>query len=603
MKIFNVLWTNWCYSKTTTLFLFLLASLLLFSVSCVSHTVEPISNRQSVEPISNRQSVEPISNRQSVEPISNRQSVEPISNRQSVEPISNRQSVEPISTRQNNVDITEALLRAIDDAFLRIHTDTVVAILHVSAPNQAMYEYIFGEIEHILVRNKGYNVSDRSQLDQIRTERDFQLSWEVDDTTAASIGRFVGADAVITGRIDGDGSLQRLRIRVLNTETALVMGTGSEPFVATFAFTETPEDMSASQNVSINSSPSGANVYIYDRNNSVVFHGTTPAEASLNTFLNTNYLVVLSREGYQNFEQTILNVNRRLEPERVQINMIPVPVQPEVQTTQTLNIVSNPSDANILIYNQAGNVVHSGRTPASVNLNIIVNTSFVAVISREGYVNNEQTIRVINGRLESDRLSVSLNTVPTTQTTQTPVIPPPTQTTLTPTTVREGDTIAFGNYVWCILEVSGNRALIITQEIIERKPYHTSRVGITWANCSLRAYLNDEFYNSFSPTDRARIVVTDVQNQNNPTHGTAGGTDTRDRIFLLSIDEAQRYFILNSNRVALFNGVVDWWWLRSPGRDTGYASIVQSSGIMDEGGIGVYRNNHGGVRPALWLNL
>ncbi|MCL2063418.1 MAG: DUF6273 domain-containing protein [Candidatus Cloacimonetes bacterium] len=552
MKFFNDLSKNKSFVTVKTLLLFLLVSLLVFSVSC--------SNTSK--------------------------------------------SIEPISSRQNDVDITEALPRAIDVAFNRVPKDAIIAIVHVAAPNQALYDFLTGEIEHILVLN-GYDVTDRRQLDQIRTERDFQLSWEVDETTAVSIGRFVGADAVITGSVDGEGSLQRLRIRVLNTETARVIGTGSEPFATTLALTETPEDLTASQTINITSFPSGANIYIYDRNNNIVFHGTTPAEASLNTFLNTNYLVVFSREGYQNFEQNINNIDRRLEPTRVHATLTQVPVQSEVQTTQTINITSNPSDASVLIYNQAGNVVFTGRTPANTSLNTIVNTSYLVIISRDGYVNNEQTIRIVNGRLERDRVSVSLERVPTPPITQTP--PPPTQTTppattQLPSSVRVGDIITFGRYQWRVLEVQENRVLIITQDIIERREYDTSRFGITWANCSLRAYLNGEFYNSFNPTDRARIVLTDVQNPNNPTYGTAGGVTTRDRIFLLSIQEAQRYFSSNSDRIALFNGQAYYWWLRSPGDYTHNASYVDHGGLVNLLG---YRIVYGrvGVRPALWLSL
>ena len=456
--------------------------------------------------------------------------VAPISNRQSEEPVSPQQTVAQISNRQNDVDITEALQRALDDAFMRVSPDAVVAILHVAAPNRAVYDYLFGEIEHI-VNRKGYNVSDRRELDQIRIEQAFQMSWEVDDNTAASIARFVGADAVITGRIDGEGSLQRLRIRVLNTETALVIGTGSEPFTSTILSTETPEDL---------------------------------------------------------------------------------PI------TQTMNITSTPSDASVLIYNQSGNVVFSGRTPANINLNTIVNTSYLVVISRDGYVNNEQTIRVINNRLERDRVVVSLERVPTPTVTQPsvpqvippvvqppvvtvpPVTPPVVQTPAT-SSVRVGDIITFGRYEWRVLEVTGNRALIITKDIIERRAYHSRNENITWRKSSIRTYLNRELYNSFTNAERSRIVKTVVNNPNNSQYGTTGGSVTRDRIFLLSEAEARRYFNSNSDRIALLNDRVSFWWLRSPG-----SRSDNMCHVFHDGSILLFGNNVnylGGVRPALWISL
>jgi len=54
------------------------------------------------------------------------------------------------------------------------------------------------------------------------------MSGEVDDATAVSIGKFAGADIIVTGRVDGEGNLRRLRLRALNTQTAQVVGVASE---------------------------------------------------------------------------------------------------------------------------------------------------------------------------------------------------------------------------------------------------------------------------------------------------------------------------------------------------------------------------------------
>jgi hypothetical protein len=56
------------------------------------------------------------------------------------------------------------------------------------------------------------------------------MSGEIDDETAVSIGKFAGADIIVTGKIDGEGSLRRLRLRALDTQTAQVVGAASEAF-------------------------------------------------------------------------------------------------------------------------------------------------------------------------------------------------------------------------------------------------------------------------------------------------------------------------------------------------------------------------------------
>jgi len=45
-----------------------------------------------------------------------------------------------------------------------------------------------------------------------------------------SMGKFVGAKIVIVGSISGSGSMRRLRLRALNTQSAQVVGASSEAF-------------------------------------------------------------------------------------------------------------------------------------------------------------------------------------------------------------------------------------------------------------------------------------------------------------------------------------------------------------------------------------
>ncbi|MDR0411808.1 MAG: DUF6273 domain-containing protein [Treponema sp.] len=200
--------------------------------------------------------------------------------------------------------------------------------------------------------------------------------------------------------------------------------------------------------------------------------------------------------------------------------------------------------------------------------------------------------------------------------------------------MQTGDKIAFGRYEWRVLDIRKESALIITEEIIEERPYHDRYVGITWADCELRKYLNGEFYDKFTEIDKAKIIPSVNKNPDNQWYGTTGGKETKDRIFLLSIKEAvcryfgdsssklyspgknQRYWFErkdenNSKRIAKPEGKkwASWWWLRSPGR-VGVKAVY----IHGDGNIGIQGNNIlkgnigdgkciGGVRPVLWIRL
>ena len=122
-----------------------------------------------------------------------------------------------------------ALNRAANTVMSNLRQDDMVAILSFSAPDRDSALFAQEELEVILVNNR-YAVVDRSTLDRIRQEQQFQLTGDVDDETAVSIGRFAGARVVITGSITGTGDLRRLRLRALDTQTARVLGSASEAF-------------------------------------------------------------------------------------------------------------------------------------------------------------------------------------------------------------------------------------------------------------------------------------------------------------------------------------------------------------------------------------
>jgi curli biogenesis system outer membrane secretion channel CsgG len=123
--------------------------------------------------------------------------------------------------------LEKALTNASKQALSNVPAKSKIAIVYITAKDGNYAQFIANELEFIWV-NDGFFITDRSQLEKLRQEQNFQMSGEVDDDTAVSIGKFAGADVIVTGSIDGDGNLRRLRLRVLNTQTAQVMGAASE---------------------------------------------------------------------------------------------------------------------------------------------------------------------------------------------------------------------------------------------------------------------------------------------------------------------------------------------------------------------------------------
>jgi hypothetical protein len=135
----------------------------------------------------------------------------------------------PAASTNQNDGVVGSLERAAKQIGGKIPAGSRIAIVYVTAGDSDVAEYIAGELEFILV-NQGFIVIDRSQLDRIRQEQDFQLSGEVDDAHAVSIGKIAGANVIITGAVTGTGSLRRLRLRTLDTQTAQILSAASERY-------------------------------------------------------------------------------------------------------------------------------------------------------------------------------------------------------------------------------------------------------------------------------------------------------------------------------------------------------------------------------------
>ena len=195
---------------------------------------------------------------------------------------------------------------------------------------------------------------------------------------------------------------------------------------------------------------------------------------------------------------------------------------------------------------------------------------------------------------------------------------------------------------WRVLSVKGDDAFLLADKNLDCQKYNETGTSVTWETSRIRSWLNgygteankdgkdyrdDNFLNNaFSEDEQSAIKTTSVVNNANPVHGTEGGNDTPDKVYLLSIDEVAnvKYGFVSSRsdnaesrrakNTAFTKGQGAWtsayaedawngyWWLRSPGGDSGNASIMSFLGSVLTYGYNVY-HRYGAVRPALHLNL
>ena len=224
---------------------------------------------------------------------------------------------------------------------------------------------------------------------------------------------------------------------------------------------------------------------------------------------------------------------------------------------------------------------------------------------------------------------------------------------------KVGDIIKFGHYEqdgntsngkeeieWEVLKVESDRVLVVSKYALDCKPYNTEYTDVTWETCTLRKWLNNDFKNAaFTSAEQAKIPTVTVVNENNPYYGTAGGNNTKDQIFCLSVNEIKNLIgynwysdqymygysqkmIVEPTQYAINNGAYvytitesdynsylkdygytsdvigrrgAWWWLRSPGDFSSCAC-----GVIGLGRAGAYYGSNVGyvcsaVRPALYF--
>lgn len=223
-----------------------------------------------------------------------------------------------------------------------------------------------------------------------------------------------------------------------------------------------------------------------------------------------------------------------------------------------------------------------------------------------------------------------------------------------------GSNVFFGNYPqsddgdagspieWTVLDydAGSDRALLISRYGLDCQRFDTEikiappenrplmllindAVKVTWETCTLRAWLNDTFLNrAFSSGEQKAILTTNVDNSDSQhfkmwVWRAKGGNNTRDKVFLLSCGEANKYFGLGreanvKSRVAptayaVKQGAVAdancltedgsasaLWLLRSPGM-----TLEGSASVAPDGSIAPKLADFASaaIRPAFWLDV
>lgn len=184
-----------------------------------------------------------------------------------------------------------------------------------------------------------------------------------------------------------------------------------------------------------------------------------------------------------------------------------------------------------------------------------------------------------------------------------------------PVLYRKGDTFTMGSYeqdgktsngaepiLWQVLETKGSKVLAISVDGLETRAFHGKLTSAQWKTCDLRSWLNKDFLNgTFTQEESTRIQSTSTEK-------------VSDKVFLLSQEEAEKYFESNEQRVCkpsdyaaaqkpitLATTGGGTWLLRSAGTKNNTIASVYGNGRIESDSVSI-TNSKVLVRPAMWVD-
>ena len=159
---------------------------------------------------------------------------------------------------------------------------------------------------------------------------------------------------------------------------------------------------------------------------------------------------------------------------------------------------------------------------------------------------------------------------------------------------KVGDKVTLGGYSFTAVAIEKDSTLLVCDTSVKTEAFHNTYEYTSWAECSLRAWLNGEFAETLKADTsfNSEILITDtLVTEENYTSGL-GECTTEDAVFLPSIEEVRAYHI---------SGIGENCWLRNTGEEMTHAAIQRADGSLHLTG---YRADYAiaGVRPCIRIH-
>ena len=163
---------------------------------------------------------------------------------------------------------------------------------------------------------------------------------------------------------------------------------------------------------------------------------------------------------------------------------------------------------------------------------------------------------------------------------------------------------------WIVLAIEDGKALLLSRCGLDAVTFHDTDEPVTWEDCTLRAWLNSQFWDkAFSDEEQARILTTSVVDDRDQEKVT------EDKVYILNDDELEFYLEKSDQRRVHFteyataqgghanryNGTC-WWWTRTIKGNGTTVSTIDGYGLFENFGS-MATDTSVSVAPAIWIQL
>ncbi|MDR1596553.1 MAG: CsgG/HfaB family protein [Treponema sp.] len=124
---------------------------------------------------------------------------------------------------ESDTIINSAIKQASRELLEKIPAGSRISFVGGRGASQNTLDFVLEELSGATVKTGTITVVDRQQINAIIAEQRFQLSGEVSDETAVSIGRLSGSQIIVTCSITGASSQRRLRVKAITVETGEIL--------------------------------------------------------------------------------------------------------------------------------------------------------------------------------------------------------------------------------------------------------------------------------------------------------------------------------------------------------------------------------------------